>query len=87
MILYEIADNESQEYKKDFIHDTFSPESITLAVRGRSSDLFPPCGLPALILGSDPKDGTELVLKLTATGIVPDSHRIPFSLDTDDCPY
>ena len=48
MILYEIADNESQEYKKDFIHDTFSPESITLAVRGRSSDLFPSCGLPTL---------------------------------------
>lgn len=48
MILYEIADNESQEYKKDFIHDTFSPESITLAVIGRSSDLFPSCGLPTL---------------------------------------
>ena len=32
MILYEIADNESQECRKDFIHDTFSPESITLTV-------------------------------------------------------
>ena len=59
MILYEIADNESQEYKKDFIHDTFSPESITLAVRGRSSDLFPSCGLPTL-LGSDRKMARSL---------------------------
>lgn len=48
MILHERADNEIQVYRKDFIHDTFSPESITLRVKGRSSDLFPSCGLPTL---------------------------------------
>ena len=59
MILYEIADNESQEYKKDFIHDTFSPESITLAVRGRSSDLFP-FVRPSHLVGSDRKMARSL---------------------------
>ena len=41
MILNESADNESLENAEDFIHDTFYPESITIAVIGRSSDLFP----------------------------------------------
>ena len=42
MILNESADNESLENVEDFIHDTFFPESITITVRGRSSDLFLP---------------------------------------------
>ena len=46
MILNESADNESLENVEDFIHDTFFPESITIIVVGRSSDLFLSCGLP-----------------------------------------
>ena len=80
MILNESADNESLENAEDFIHDTFFPESITIAVIGRSSDLFPPCGLPTSE-SSGLKRWHGACSKLTATGIVPDSHRIPFSLD------
>lgn len=46
MILNESADNGSLENAEDFIHDTFFPESITIIVIGRSSDLFLSCGLP-----------------------------------------
>ena len=80
MILNESADNESLENAEDFIHDTFFPESITIAVIGRSSDLFPPCGLPTSE-SSGLKRWHGACMKLTATGIVPDFHRIPFSLD------
>ena len=76
MILCEIADNESLGYAKDYIHDTFSPESITLAVRGRSSDLFPSCGLPTFLSGSDQKIARSLLETYSyghSSGFSPDS--------------
>ena len=57
----------------DLIFDALSPESILKTDKGRSSDLFPPCGLPTLRAVTI--ENARSVMKLTATGIVSDFHR------------
>ena len=51
--------------------------------KGRSSDLFPPCGLPTLRAVTI--ENARSVMKLTATGIVSDLHRSSLFILGDWC--
>ena len=61
-------------FAKDFTIDTLTPEStLNITEKGRSSDLFRPCGLPTLTAVTIKI--ARSFKKLTATGIVSDFNR------------
>jgi hypothetical protein len=62
---------------------TCIPAGKNLKCKGRSSDSFFGCAFPILkISGKEYSQHVPTWIELTATGIVPDFHRIPFSPPT-----
>lgn len=67
----------------------YSSRYGTMYAEGRSSDLSPYSRLPELNQWQKNANKYFLAenLRLTATGIVPDSHRIPFSLSLTESSF